>query len=173
MNLFATSTCPKQSAYDHNDKHCTKMLLETAQLLCTAHHLEGQASDIPDIYRTTHKNHPSAVWVRASRANYLWTYDLFEALCSEFRTRFGKIHLTDTKLRVSLTKVPRYITARELTAPPACMPDEFKVHADGEWPTESYKLYLSRGKDWINYDSWRRRPGPPAWYRKLSQAVTA
>lgn len=173
MNIFATSKDPKIAAFDHCDKHATKMLLETAQLLCTAHHLEGEASDIPNIYRVTHKNHPSAVWVRSSRANYLWAYDLFVALCSEFRVRFGKIHLTDDKLRVSLMRVPRYITDRDLTPPPACCPEEFHVHAEGEWPTETYKLYLSRGKDWITYDSWRRRPGPPAWYGQLEDKSCA
>lgn len=173
MNCFITHRCPKQSAYDHCDKHLVKMILETAQLLSTAHHLEGEADDIPEIYKVTHENHPSAVWTRASRANYLWTYDLFVALCSEYRARYGRVHKTDDKLRMSLMTVPRYLSARDLTPPPACMPDEFKVHADGEWPTESYRLYLARGKSWLTEDSFRRRPSAPAWFRQLSAEVPA
>lgn len=173
MNIFTTSTCPKTAAFDHSDKHLVKMILESAQLLSTAHHLEGEASDIPGIYKVTHENHPSAVWTRSSRANYLWTYDLFVALCSDYRARYGRIHKTDDKLRTHLMTVPRHITSRDLTPPPACMPDEFKVHAEGEWPTESYRLYLARGKSWLTVDSFRRRPGAPAWFRRLAEEVPA
>ena len=37
MNIFYLDTRPKESAVMHCDKHCVKMILETAQLLCTAH----------------------------------------------------------------------------------------------------------------------------------------
>ena len=171
MNCFITHRCPKQSAYDHCDKHLVKMILESAQLLSTAHHLEGEADDIPDIYKATHRNHPSAVWVRETSGNYVWTYRLFRALCMEYRKRYGRVHKTETKLLRPLMAFPRYIIHDDLTPPPACCPEEFHVHAEGEWPTETYKLYLSRGKDWIGYDSWRRRTGPPAWYGQLAEKV--
>ena len=48
------------------------MILETAQLLCTAHHELGTSIEIP--YKATHKNHPSAIWVRDSAENYMWAY---------------------------------------------------------------------------------------------------
>jgi hypothetical protein len=174
MNIFATSTCPKSAAQDHCDKHLVKMILETAQLLSTAHHLEGEASDIPGIYKVTHENHPSAAWVRSTRANYLWAYDLFVALCDEYTRRYGRVHKTDTKLRAGLMTVPRHIVSRDLTAPPACMPDAFKYDAEGEWPVESYRRYLAHGKSWLTADSFKKRAGgAPAWFRTLTEGVPA
>jgi hypothetical protein len=171
MNIFATSTCPKSAAQDHCDKHLVKMILETAQLLSTAHHLEGDPTDVPDIYKVTHQNHPSAVWTRASRANYLWTYDLFVALCREYTVRYGRTHKTEDKLRAGLMTVPRHITAADLTAPPACMPDEFKVEPEGQWPVESYRRYLARGKSWLTVDSFKKRGAAPSWFRRLAEKV--
>ena len=39
MNIFAVSNDPKQSAEWMVDKHVVKMILETAQLLSTAHRI--------------------------------------------------------------------------------------------------------------------------------------
>ena len=80
----------------HNDKHCIKMILEYAQLLSTAHRvldgveLEGISAsgrkrkfwtlgDSRDytLYKATHINHPSAIWVRKSYENYEWLYTMF------------------------------------------------------------------------------------------------
>ena len=38
MNIFYLNESPEISAIEHNDKHCVKMILESAQMLCTAHH---------------------------------------------------------------------------------------------------------------------------------------
>ena len=37
MNIFMTSMCPRKSAEALPRVLCTKMILESAQLLCTAH----------------------------------------------------------------------------------------------------------------------------------------
>jgi len=43
MNIFALSDCPKRSAEMMCDKHVVKMIIETAQLLSTAHRmLDGE-----------------------------------------------------------------------------------------------------------------------------------
>jgi hypothetical protein len=39
MNIFYLHQDPKKAAQMHNDKHVVKMILESAQLLCTAHRL--------------------------------------------------------------------------------------------------------------------------------------
>jgi hypothetical protein len=75
------------------DRHVVKMILETAQLLSTAHRLlDGTESidtssgrkkrvyTLPDerdavLYSATHANHPSAVWARQSVENYNWLVD--------------------------------------------------------------------------------------------------
>lgn len=45
------------------------MLLESAQMLCNAHHHVG-TENVP--YRATHMNHPCSVWTRTSLSNYNW-----------------------------------------------------------------------------------------------------
>ena len=43
MNIFYLDKEPKLASKYHNDKHTVKMILELAQLLCTAHRvLDGE-----------------------------------------------------------------------------------------------------------------------------------
>ena len=39
MNIFFLDPDPATAASYHNDKHVVKMVLETAQMLSTAHHM--------------------------------------------------------------------------------------------------------------------------------------
>ena len=69
MNIFYLDRNPILAADKQCDRHVVKMILETAQLLSTAHYeLDGESP----AYKPTHKNHPSAVWVRKSLDHYLW-----------------------------------------------------------------------------------------------------
>ena len=70
MNLFVFNEDPTQAAFEHPNKLLVKMPIETAQLLCGAHHvLNPEKYDVP--YKKTHINHPCAKWVRTSKENYL------------------------------------------------------------------------------------------------------
>ena len=94
MNIFYLDKSFTKSAEYHCDKHVVKMILETAQLLSTAHRvLDGDAkADIVGLYKCTHKNHPSSVWVRSNQGAYQWTFMLFERLCKEYTRRYDKVH---------------------------------------------------------------------------------
>ena len=82
MNIFYIDTCPVKAAQMQCDKHVVKMVLESAQMLCAAHHvLEGGA---PVPYKLAHKNHPSTVWVRSNSKHYDWLYRHFKALSDEY-----------------------------------------------------------------------------------------
>ena len=61
MNIFYLHEDPKLAASYVYDKHKVKMILESAQMLCTAHHHYGY-SNVP--YKKVHYNHPSTIWVR-------------------------------------------------------------------------------------------------------------
>lgn len=131
MNIFYLDSSAVLSARMHCDKHCVKMILETAQLLSTAHRvLDGdEYADDAGLYKSTHKNHPSAVWVRQSWANYEWTYNLLLALCNEYTDRYNKTHKTASLLDVlhkAPDSIPRYHPHGYFTEPPQCMPDEYK-----------------------------------------------
>lgn len=131
MNIFYLSHCPKKSAKYQYNKHVVKMVLETAQLLATAHHQMGElhgydTSYVP--YKQTHKNHPSAIWVRSSVYNYMWAYEHMLALGEEYTKRYGKKHLTIEKCREVFSIPPRGISNTPYTTPPQCMPEQY--HCD-------------------------------------------
>ena len=97
MNLFILSLLPKEIAEAMMDKHVSKILLEAVQMLCTAKRvLDPDALENEQLYKLAHKNHPVTIWCRTSRANFVWTLDLIDALHSEWRFRYGhpetKVH---------------------------------------------------------------------------------
>ena len=61
------------SAEMHCNKHVVKMILETAQMLSTAHRvIDGdEYADRMGLYKMAHKNHPSTIWTRTSTENYM------------------------------------------------------------------------------------------------------
>ncbi len=125
MNIFYLDKDPYKAASYFYDKHKVKMILESAQMLCTAHHVCGNPDDVP--YRQAHLNHPSTIWARQSRPNYFWLYEHMIALGQEYTKRYGKIHMTIDKCRFALSFCPDGITSEQFTEPPQCMPDEYKV----------------------------------------------
>ena len=133
MNIFYLSNCPKQAAKYQYNKHVVKMILESAQLLCTAHHELQSDVDVP--YKPTHKNHPSAIWARRSSAHYKWLYEHMLALGAEYKKRYNKDHLTILKCRDILNIVPGDLINNDFEQPPQCMPDEYKASdaVDGYW----------------------------------------
>ena len=103
MNLFYLHHDPVEAARLQCDRHVVKMILETAQMLSTAHlELDG----IKVAYKSTHKNHPSTVWVRSSAASYHWAFTHMMALGDEYTRRYGKIHKTIREHAEMLSLVP-------------------------------------------------------------------
>ena len=153
MNIFYLNTDPRIAAQQHCDQHVVKMMVETAQLLCTAHHVCETATD--NLYKPTHKNHPSAVWVRSSRANYQWTYALLYWLCREYeyrRDRKSKV----MELLPSLAIPPRSLPTTPFVDPPQCMPDQYKTNDT----VTAYQNYYQGEKTFARW-TWKRKP--PYW----------
>lgn len=125
MNIFYLDKDPVKAAQMQYNKHVVKMILESAQMLCTAHHLlDGPDADVP--YKIAHKNHPSTVWARQSSQNYAWLYYHMVALGDEYTKRYGKTHLTIKKCKDKLAKLPGGIFYTGFEQPPQCMPEEYK-----------------------------------------------
>jgi len=139
MNLFATFPCPIQSARFLDQKRKIKMTLESMQLLCTAINLNGGTSP----YKTTHKNHPVAVWARQTKANYKWVLRHFIALCREYTKTTGKIHKCQTYIKQLYNGV-RYIPEGSLTPHVNCAANsEFGVSFHHITDVhEAYQKYL-------------------------------
>lgn len=126
MNIFYLSHDPVTAASYFYDKHKVKMILESAQMLCTAHHvIDGDDANVP--YRIAHKNHPSTIWARSSVQHYKWLYLHMLALGKEYTKRYGKYHLTIEKCRDALANPPKGLTEQYFIEPPQCMPDQYKV----------------------------------------------
>lgn len=117
MNIFFLDKNPTTAAEFHCDKHVPKMVLETAQILSTAHRvLDGvevtrivdrngtprkkRHWQLPDLregtlLKATHLHHGSVKWAMGSMPNYVWTFQLFLGLLEQFEFRFGKRHAYD------------------------------------------------------------------------------
>lgn len=175
MNIFYLDSDPKICAEQHCDKHVVKMIVETAQLLSTAHRLlDGQVSVImhndrrkklwhlsgerDQLYAASHVNHPSALWLRSSEGNYLFLYKLFSHLCDEYTFRYAKKHATCLKLKHLLKVPPKNIPKGPFTEPPPCMPTEFKIEND---VIASYRNLYVHSK--ARFARWTNRR-PPSWF---------
>jgi len=167
MNIFYLDKDPTTAAMSHCDQHCVKMILETAQLLSTAHReLDGdEYANARGLYKATHKNHPSAIWVRESAANYEWAYSLLVELCNEYEYRYSKIHKTElVGILEALKMLPTNIPARiPFQDPPQCF-GEGNDHLKGDDTVEAYRrYYLSKANTMKKPPRWRHTE-PPAWW---------
>ena len=103
------------------------MILESAQMLCTAHHCYGDKDQVENVpYKQAHLNHPSTVWTRRSKSTYMWLYNHMMALGNEYTKRYGKTHLSITKCKDFLAIPPRHIQGDDWCQPPQAMPDKYK-----------------------------------------------
>ncbi len=154
MNIFFLDLDVKKCAEYHLDKHVVKMILETAQLLCSTHHVIGTQGDIP--YKLSHKNHPCSIWARETLPNYLYLCELGLALGEEYTFRYGKTHKSIEVIKWCLIHRPN-LPDTEFTTPPLAMPDEYKVND----VVESYRNYYMGAKS--NIASWKNRE-VPEWF---------
>jgi len=143
MNIFYIHENPYVCAEAMANKHIVKMILESAQILSTAHRvLDGQpythvSKKGRKIKRYNHPlydhrllqsafvNHPCNVWVRESIENYIWLYDHFASLCIEYQRRFNKVHRIDLDLHVRLSFAPNNIPRKQMTKVPQAMPKQY------------------------------------------------
>jgi hypothetical protein len=157
MNIFFLDENPKLNAQYHNNSHCIKMILETAQLLCSVHHSTDQPTDqVP--YKLSHKNHPCAIWARESLSNYLYLCELGLELGKEYTYRYGKRHKSIDVIEWCIVNKPN-IPDIGFTTPAMAMPDEFKVDS----VVESYRNYYMGAKS--DLASWKNRE-KPFWFEK-------
>lgn len=128
MNIFFLSRSPKEAAELHCDKHVVKMIVESCQLLYTAHWVLNPERIRINAYKKTHINHPSAIWIRESLSNYLWLCSLAWYLCREYQFRYGihKVHKSEDHIIWLLQNPPNDIPKFGLTTPPQAMPDIYK-----------------------------------------------
>tara|TARA_B100001769_G_scaffold108326_1_gene84193 strand:- start:2161 stop:2667 length:507 start_codon:yes stop_codon:yes gene_type:complete len=152
MNIFYLHENPYIAARAQYNKHVVKMVLESAQMLCTAHHVYGSEEQkrlVP--YKQAHLNHPSTIWTRQCRDNYMWLWMHMWGLGYQYYKRYnGKTHLTITKCADFLRTPPKYIPDGEFTEPPQAMPEQYKVPGcsiTAYWNYYEGEKYTVAGKD--------------------------
>lgn len=187
MNLFILHDDPVIAAQSQCDIHVNKMIIESAQMLSTVHRmLDGTmerrlsksgkvrvqywklSDDREDtLYKACHFNHPCTIWSRESCCNYSWHYEHFIGLCDEYTYRTGKTHLTDTKLRDVLQKLPNNINRSGGMTPfklamksnPECV-----VHGlGGTDAVESYRNFYQTKQSRFKM-KWTKRE-KPEWFK--------
>lgn len=161
MNIFVLDlNCIKCAVY-HCDKHVVKLILESAQLLCTTARVHG----INYGYKACYVNHACRKWLDESIENDKWLLQLASELCCEYTYRFGKKHKTEeillnfpiSYLKIMLPDVP-------MTPRPLCMPDDCKIEND---PVSSYRnYYLKYKKHLLKYT----RREVPEWIKEINYA---
>ena len=174
MNIFVLDNDAATSARMMCDKHVVKMILESCQLLSTAHHvLDGDVLLVDtgkrkyktsvctkkNICKATMINHPCTIWARESRDNYLWLWRHAYALCKEYTRRYNKVHAMESMLMFELYDPPTSIPRGKLTPFAQAMPDQYK-HSDA---TVAYKQYYLAEK--IKFAKWNYSE-TPEWFLK-------
>ena len=157
MNVCYLDKDQNKCAKYHNDKHCVKMILEYAQLMCTAHRIVDD-NQTAFLYKAAHKNHPSTIWTRISKSNYEWLYKLFVELSEEYTYRYDRVHKSYLNLKEILSNPPSKIPDKGFTEPPPAMPEYCKIIGDS---VSSYRNYYRQEKKHIA--KWTKRP-VPNWY---------
>jgi hypothetical protein len=179
MNIFYLSSNPKACAEMHCDKHVVKMIIEYAQLMSTAHRILDGEEYIDTtangrkikrwrmkdekfengLMKASHVNHPSGVWVRQSKQNYMWLNRMWNYLLLEYTHRYNKRHACSKYMEV-LYIWPENIPDVPFTEPPPAMPDYCKVPSDS---ISSYHKYYINEK--IRFAKWKNRE-VPLWFRE-------
>jgi len=184
MNIFILDTDPYLAAKYQCDKHVNKMILESAQMLSTAHRvLDGTMEIRPSstgktsqkywnldderensLYNASQVNHPCNIWVRESCSNYFWLFDHFANLVWVKAYRTGKWHQTGY-LGDILQNPPKNIEDKELT------PFAIAINEE-EYPNcivpgdvvQSYRNYYIAKKDRMEM-KWSSADGVPEWFK--------
>jgi hypothetical protein len=184
MNIFILDKNPNIAASYHCDKHVVKMILESGQMLCTAHwvlwlnhfgktlkdfRIQKDAKEylrdhIPKKqqppWSMTHVNHPCSIWTRENLSNYKWHLNLMNSLLGEYTMRYDKIHKAEAVFTWLSQNLPPGIPELAQTPFPICMKDEYKISAD---PVECYREYYI--KDKVRFARWKMN-NEPAWWKK-------
>ena len=155
MNIFVLDKNPRRAAQAHCDKHVSKMVVESVQLLSTALRFYNVSDN--KLYRSSHQNHPCAIWTRTTKTNFLWLCEFAEELGIEYTFRYARTH--KSSLLIPLCRgYSKVLPDGPKTRHAKCMPDYCKEGS----VVQSYRNYYQLEKSGIA--EWRHSP-VPKWYK--------
>jgi hypothetical protein len=180
---------PVEAAQFQCNRHVVKMIVESAQMLSTAHRiLDGIQKKGPSksgktvtkkwihpdvnldtlLYKTVHVNHPCTVWTMKSKDNYLWHWNHFIALCEEYTHRYENVHKTDSLLRDILSSPPKKIPDLGLTQFPLAMKSNPECMFPDD-PVKSYRMFYQTKQKRFKM-VWTKREIPD-WFKIYNTEV--
>lgn len=163
MNVFFTDSLPHQAAMNLCDKHVPKMLLESIQMLCTAHHACGSGQDW--MYQPAYVNHPCTIWARSSANAYIWLLEHADGINAQYEFRFrGKHACGEILTKLGKYKLPSGISMVTTMLPAQAMPDQYK-HEDA---VTAYRQYYIGEK--ARFAKWEKGIHPPSWWPKSTNS---
>ena len=151
MNIFVLDRDPYKAAEMMCDKHVVKMILETAQMLCTVAAQQGH--DTP--YRPTHAKHPCTIWASVSQANWEWLIEHGFGLCEEYTRRYHKTHKSQAVIEWC-QKLNLHFASDEQTPFAQAMPPQYKSDS----AVDAYRAYYHGEK--ARFAKWKT--GAPEWW---------
>ena len=154
MNIFLLDKDPTIAAQMQCDKHVVKMVLESAQLLCSPFN-QGDAP-----YRRTHFNHPSCIWTRESVKNYEWLLKHGSSLAEEYTHRYVKTHKSLSVIKWCSENY-QFLNLPDVGKTPfvLAMPECYKCND----PIRAYRNYYNGEK--VGFAKWTKRE-IPSWFGK-------
>jgi|TARA_R110000803_G_scaffold25371_4_gene60638 hypothetical protein len=154
MNIFKLDEPIRSCAQMHCDKHVSKMILESAQMLCTALWVNGQSAP----YKAVHAKHPCTLWAAESLDNWLWLKELAIYLNEEFCWRYDR-NQNHKSADVVMSLPDLSVESKGLQQQPQCMPEEYKIYND---PITAYRSYYIGEKS--GFAQWTKRE-VPEWFK--------
>jgi hypothetical protein len=161
MNIFVLDKDPQRAATMACDKHVVKMILETAQMMCTV----IDSHDIHPPYRATHAKHPCTIWASESQANWQWLTNYGLALSTEYTERYGRVHKSQSVIewcRDQNINLP----SSGLTPFAQAMPPQYK----NECVVTAYRDYYMGEKERIA--TWKYSSTPSWWFKSTRSSQT-
>ena len=181
MNIFVLDESPQTAAQMMCDKHVVKMIVESGQMLSTAHRvLDGEQytelsannrrikrrkspynlmEDI--LYKASFVGHPCSQWVMENDKNYYWLAEHAYELCKEYTRRYKKVHKTEDMISLVRFRKPVNISIADSITPFAqAMPEEYK----NSNAVEAYRAYYLGEK--TGFAEWKYSE-TPSWYEEM------
>ncbi len=179
MNIFVLDNDPIVAAQSVCNKHVVKMIIESGQMLSTAHRvLDGTQwtdyskngrkikrwkvdDDREDyLWKASFVGHPCTVWTMANEINYTWHWQHAYALCKEYTERYGKVHSSEDLIK-KLRYVPNALSVifpHSMTNFAQAMPDKYKVKDNA---VQAYRNYYNGEKGY--FAKWPDGKTPDWW----------
>jgi len=168
MNIFVIDLDPRTAARHLVDKHISKMVTETAQILSNCFTLDRMAmSDCPrnqkgEARKHSYPHHPCCKWAPQSRDNMRWLVEHAREMDIERMWRFGKVetHFSMSFINWASQNLSSSIAPESgLTEFAQAMPEEYK----SDNAVDAYRSYYALGKTHLH--KWTRNK--PSWIEEI------